>query len=186
MSLVGVLQNITITASRSVTLDVEMCKQPSGTFKAEAIPVYPNPFSVGAGYGTLHYAGQTHSELTFNTGEQLNCVTTASQGTMTHYYLTPSPWVPLSTSLVGARLRVTIPFGASYDPEGSLYYRENPCDNPSLYQYYVTNQDGTNFQSVVAGEIRLAINAVVPTTTTVTDTSIEVCGLTVTQTRVTR
>lgn len=178
------MRNITITAARHVTLAVKLCSLPQGSVDAVAIPVFDAPWSIQ--YPVIHYGGATQTDqLSFEQGELLACVTTGMVGTVSHAYVTRAENVPLTATVTGDTVRVDIPFGRTYNPALPWWSLSNPCSNPSLYKYVVTSQSGTNFGTIIGGEIRLAFQQATSTASTATDTSVAVCGVTVTQTRVT-
>lgn len=177
----GVIENIVVTAAASVRVQVDLCQTPSGYVTGQAVRLASQPLSYSSASGLLYRNGQTVNDVLISPNEQLECVTTVSRGTAVDVYMAPAGNIDLSIQTIGSFVRVDIPFGATYDQN-----QPESCSNPKLYQYAVYNVVGTQTNNIVGGTIRMAFRPAVSPPVTSATASLSVCGVTVTNRRVSR
>jgi hypothetical protein len=167
----------------AVTLSVKLCDGPHKQIQAEAYPVFERPHSYSGNIKLYSAGAPTQDNAEFAAGDQLMCETVVGSGSPTGYLLlTLAPPTELS---VGTYRRpgqsvydVTIPFGATYDPNRGI----DDCSNPRVYNYRVTNghpfdPDFTDADFLVTGTIRVNIKKSEPPTATTS--LVTICGITV-------
>jgi hypothetical protein len=177
------LRSVEITSRAAVTLSIQLCGTAHGDIQATAFPVHDVPQSYSGVLRLLSANAETQAYAEFQAGSQLWCSSMMGVGTTNSYaLLTPADEVSLLVTNFrrpGQQVYdVTIPFGATYNPNAG----SNSCSSPRLYNYVVTNGDpaGAGFSSddyILSGTIRMSIKPTEPLTSSTS--VVTICGITV-------